>query len=143
MIVPISHAMWQQLRFALRAELSSEPFPLGRELRLVPSRNTKDGTFLDDLVEMGLLEVAAKPAPLSASATSAERRAPVQFRTRYRLTDLGRHAAEYGEYDQRYEPTPQPVTGTAAEILASLPSPHRKGKPGGTTKRTPRGGQFV
>ena len=52
------------------------------------SRRTKDGEFLTDLVSRGLLVVSPhtelKIDPLESS---------------YELTEVGRHAAEYGEYE--------------------------------------------
>ena len=57
----------------------------GRELRHVPNRKTKDGSFLGGLAERGLIEVAsADPDPFAAT---------------YALTPIGERAAEYGEYE--------------------------------------------
>lgn len=79
---PISHAMWQILRVAARGK--GKPVS-GRELRVWPSRWTKDGAFLTDLVDRGLLRIEVdNPNPFEAT---------------YRLTELGEHAAEYGEYE--------------------------------------------
>jgi hypothetical protein len=125
-IVSISHIEWQILRCLLRAQSANGAIPLGRELRVSPTRKTKDGTFLDSLVERGLIEVAAKAPPPPTARHHGERPEPAQFRTRYRLTDLGRHAAEYGEYDRSYTPTPQPVAGVAAELFESLAVPNWK-----------------
>jgi hypothetical protein len=119
MIVALKHSDWQLLRYVLRAEEVGQK-PLGRELRLTPSRFTKDGTFLDELVEKGLIAVAAKPSALPAGATRAEKNEPAQFRARYQLTERGRYAAEYGEYDLPYTPAATPVSGIAAEIVATL-----------------------
>jgi len=69
-----------------------KPVP-GRELRIAPTRATKDGTFLDELVERGLIEVAAGKVPAAEESS----RVPPQFLRLYRLTKLGEHAAEYGE----------------------------------------------
>jgi hypothetical protein len=110
MLVALPHAHWQVLRAVLRAEAAGQA-PLGRDLRLTPTRKTKDGAFLDDLVSEGLLAAAGKPQSGDGQ--------PEPFRRRYRLTALGRHAAEYGEYDRPYTPGDVPVTGTAAEVLAS------------------------
>jgi len=90
-MMPISHFTWQVLRAAKRSKKPST----GKELRLVPNRRTKDGTFLDALVEDGLLQVTGMD-----EATTETRRLPVQFRTRYKLTASGEHAAEYGEYER-------------------------------------------
>jgi hypothetical protein len=117
MILPITHSVWQTLRYLVRAQAAGQD-PLGRELRVTPSRNTKDGTFLDDLVEEGLIEVTADPTPFPFQQGAGERAEPPQFRTRYRLTALGRHAAEYGEYDRPYTPRAHPLTGAAALLAA-------------------------
>ena len=120
MIIPLSHSDWQVLRAVLRAEAVGGPPPLGRELRLTPSRKTKDGTFLDALVEEGLLAVAEKAGPPRAERPRGESPEPAQFRTRYRLTEMGRHAAEYGEYDRPHTPKPAPLSGVAAELASIL-----------------------
>lgn len=72
---------WQVLRAAARAKTP----PTGRELRLVPSRRTKDGTFLGEFVTAGLLWAVTPDAD--------------PFAATYALTPLGAHAAEYGEYE--------------------------------------------
>ena len=51
LVLPITHFTWQVVRTVKRAK---KP-PTGRALRLVPSRRTKDGTFLNEMVELGLL----------------------------------------------------------------------------------------
>jgi hypothetical protein len=79
-ILPITHNQWQVLRAVKR---SRKP-PLGRELRLTPTRKTKDGSFLTTLVQMGLL-----------TRTSGTEKDP--FAATYALTELGKYAAEYGE----------------------------------------------
>lgn len=101
---PISHSTWQTLRVLVRNK--NRPLP-GRALRVVPSRATKDGTFLDELVQIGLLEVVTAAAPASPKAIG-EARAPAQFRTTYRLTERGKDAAEFGEFE-RPDPRPLPV----------------------------------
>lgn len=93
--MPVSHFTWQVLRAVKRSKTP----PSGKQLRLVPSRKTKDGTFLDDLVTDGLLRVVSVDE-LQRHATDQEKARPVQFRTRYVLTTLGEHAAEYGEYER-------------------------------------------
>jgi hypothetical protein len=113
MLIPISHLTWQQLRFLLRAEATGE-YPIGRELRLKLTRRTKNGMFLDDLVAAGLIEVSADAAPRPSGGEGE----PRQFRTRYRLTNLGRQAAEYGEYDGPCVPG---ITGLA-RLAARLAS---------------------
>ncbi|MDY3551674.1 hypothetical protein R5W24_000753 [Gemmata sp. JC717] len=87
---PTSHFTWQVLRTAKR---SKKPLT-GRALRLAPTRNTKDGTFLTALVNEGLLERMAGSEDEPFDAT-------------YALTEKGKHAAEYGEYEydlKRAEP---------------------------------------
>jgi hypothetical protein len=79
---PISHFFWQVLRTALR---SKKPLT-GKELRVAPTRNSKDGTFLNELVGEGLLNRVRGSADQPFEAT-------------YALTEKGRHAAEYGEYE--------------------------------------------
>jgi hypothetical protein len=142
-LFPITHFEWQLLRHLVRAEATGV-HPLGRELRVCPTRRTKDGTFLDDLVERGLIAVAAKAPALPPRATPAEQAEPAQFRTRYRLTDRGRHAAEYGEYERPYAPAgPAPLVGLAAEMFGQLDKPDRSvGAPesnGESARRRSRG----
>lgn len=86
MIVPVSHADWQVLRAALRT-----PGISGRNLRVTPSRRTKDGSFLTDLVRSGLLRVIVP--------------ADDPFQATYVLTPDGEHAAEFGEWDKPFTPS--------------------------------------
>ena len=86
---PTSHFTWQVLRTTKR---SKKPLT-GRQLRLNRSRKTKDGSFLTALVEAGLL----------ARVTGA---ADAPFEATYALTEKGRHAAEYGEYEYELPPRP-------------------------------------
>lgn len=81
MLMQLQPHDWQVLRTVVRAKSP----PTGRQLRIVPSRRTKDGSFLTDLVNIGLLRVVAKAAD--------------PFAATYALTPLGEHAAEYGEYE--------------------------------------------
>ncbi len=80
MNLPLSVNDWQVLRFALRNGTAT-----GRELRVWPSRRTKDGTFLQDFVDKGLLRVVAPGG--------------TPFEATYALTPEGEHAAEHGEYE--------------------------------------------
>ena len=82
MLVPVTLQTWRVLRATLRAAPSH---PAGRELRLAPTFVTRDGKFLAEIVERGLLRVVT-PDPDPFAAT-------------YALTPPGEHAAEYGEYD--------------------------------------------
>ena len=93
-LVPITHFTWQ----VLRAKRSKRP-PTGKQLRLVPNRLSKDGTFFDSLVAQELLQVVGVDE-LPATASGKERAKPVQFRTRYKLTAKREYAAEYGEYQR-------------------------------------------
>ena len=106
-MLPIRHSEWQILRVAKR---NRKPLT-GRELRIVPTRHTKDGTFLNDLVRRGLLNrmTGSETAPFEAT---------------YALTPLGEHAAEYGECET-VRASPQPVPTTAAKA---------KRKPGRSSK---------
>jgi hypothetical protein len=94
-VLPVSHFEWQVLRTIKR---SHRP-PTGRVLRLLPTRNTRDGSFLSQMVERGLLARVTGTAEAPFAAT-------------YALTELGEHAAEYGECDF---PARSPVV---------VPSPH-------------------
>ena len=105
-VFPIPHFEWQVLRTVLR---SSAP-PRGRDLRLVPTRRTKDGEFLTKLVERGLLK--------RASGTDS---AP--FDATYSLTEKGEHAAEYGECEMS---TTNRVT---IQPPVAVVRPIKKGKP--------------
>ncbi|MBN9119017.1 MAG: hypothetical protein J0I06_07625 [Planctomycetes bacterium] len=111
---PLATFEWQVLRTVKR---SPTP-PTGKQLRLVPSRRTKDGTFLDDLVNEGLLQVVGVD-DLPAGAPEPDKRRPVQFRTRYALTAKGEHAAEYGEYT--YELKGPEGAGTAGRAEQARP----------------------
>ncbi|MBA4186378.1 MAG: hypothetical protein C0467_00010 [Planctomycetaceae bacterium] len=81
-VLPVTHNQWQVLRAVKR---SRKP-PIGRELRLSPTRGTKDGSFLTGMVRLGLL-----------SRISGTEKEP--FEATYALTETGKHAAEYGECD--------------------------------------------
>jgi hypothetical protein len=82
MQVQLGHHDWRVLRHVLRNR--GRPVP-GKELRLEMSRGTKDGSFLTNLVRHGLLAVAAE--------------GNTPFDSTFRLTALGKHAAEYGVYE--------------------------------------------
>jgi hypothetical protein len=81
-VFPVTHFQWQVLRAVKR---SKKP-PIGRELRLTPTRGTKDGTFLNVLVQLGLLD-----------RVSGREHNP--FAATYGLTERGKQAAEFGECD--------------------------------------------
>jgi hypothetical protein len=119
MITPLPHFVWQTLRYMARAEATGKD-AYGRELRMTPTRRTKDGTFLDELVDQGLIEAVSEPVPFPPGASRSEKKESPQFRTRYRLTELGRHAAEYGEYDMPFTPANLPLIGTFAELVDAL-----------------------
>ena len=55
------------------------------ELSPIPSRRTKDGSFLSDIVNRGLIKVVSKNKD--------------PFEATYALTALGEYAAEHGEYE--------------------------------------------
>src|SRR3954470_20563830 len=116
--LPIGHFTWQ----VLRATLRSKTPPTGRALRLVPNRRTKDGSFLTDLVEQGLL-------------TRVTGTAAAPFEATYALTGRGEHAAEYGECD--FPPKAKAVgpAKTTAPVPGEQPKPARKGKGAGRGSR--------
>lgn len=96
-VLPVTHFEWQVLRTVKRGKGPQT----GRALRLVPSRRTKDGSFLTDMVTTGLL-------------TRASGTADGPFEATYSLTAMGEHAAEYGECDfplpaKKPQPPAQPV----------------------------------
>lgn len=104
-LLPVTHFTWQVLRVVKR---SKKP-PLGRTLRLAPTRSTKDGNFLTDLVEQGLLARATGTVDKPFDAT-------------YTLTERGEHAAEYGECEI-------PIKAKVIEPAASKKQlPVKKGK---------------
>jgi hypothetical protein len=111
-VLPVAHFTWQVLRTIKR---STQP-PVGRALRLVPNRRTKDGTFLTELVEQGLLNrvTGAADAPFGAT---------------YTLTERGEYAAEFGECEM-------PVKARAAE-----PVPVARTKAAKKAKGVRRGGK--
>ena len=80
MNLPLSTTDWQVLRFALRSGTAT-----GRELRIWPSRRTKDGTFLQEFVDKGLLRVVTPNDD--------------PFKATYAITPEGEYAAEHGEYE--------------------------------------------
>jgi len=90
-IVLLKQYTWQSLRILARAK--NKPV-VGSALRHTPIRRTKDGSFLDELVRVGLIAVA-RPDPGGDPFAHA-----------YVLTDLGRHAAEYGEFEGGFPPRP-------------------------------------
>lgn len=85
MEVSLTHSDWRVLRQVLRTRRPA----VGRTLRMDMSRRSKDGAFLTALVRYGLLtEVTPGETP---------------FDSTYSLTELGRHAAEYGVYEVEWE----------------------------------------
>ena len=107
-VLPVSHFTWQILR---TAERSKKPLT-GRSLRLVPNRITKDGTFLTQLVDLGLM-------------TRASGTADAPFEATYSLTERGKHAAEFGECEvpararsAEPEPTKRPKVAKKSKAAA-------------------------
>lgn len=80
MLVPLDHETWQILRVLVRND--NKPLT-GRELRVNMTRRTKDGTFLTNLCDKGLLRCT--------------KHAVDPFKGEYQLMPLGEHAAEWGE----------------------------------------------
>ncbi len=119
MIHRLGHDNWQVLRAVLRAGKKGAE---GWRLRLAPTRKNRDGAFLAELVTAGLLEDAGPcdPPGLHEPVTAAVHE-PGPFHRRYALTELGRAAAEYGEYDApapNERPLPTPAEFTAARRAA-------------------------
>ena len=98
----VTHSDWQVLRAATR---SKKP-PTGRALRIWPTGRTRDGSFLVRLVERGLLAFVTGGATAPLEAT-------------YALTESGRHAAEYGEYE--YEWARPSAVPPAVSTVAPVP----------------------
>lgn len=99
MNLPLSTNDWQILNFALREGTST-----GRALRVWPSRKTKDGTFLQEFVDRGLLRVVAPNTD--------------PFKATYALTPEGEYAAEHGEYECEHKTYKAvPLKSTAEERL--------------------------
>lgn len=82
----LAHHNWHALRRVVRAKGRSVA---GHHLRMELSQRTKDGSFLAKLVEDGLL-VVAHPDPNPLVAT-------------YKLTELGKEAAEFGVYEMDWD----------------------------------------
>lgn len=104
MIYPLDHFTWQLLRAVVREKKAQgRRFKgvTGRSLRLYPSRRTKDGTFLDQLVGDGLLKVVGRVPEDVAEVDMAGK--PEQFKTLYDITETGDYAAEYGEYEREWK----------------------------------------
>ena len=97
-VFPIAHFTWQVLRTVKRSRTP----PTSRALRLAPSRRSKDGTFLTEMVELGLLNRVTGTADSPFEAT-------------YELTERGEHAAEFGECER-------PVRERPAEPVPTKPS---------------------
>jgi hypothetical protein len=106
-LFPITHFQWQVLRAVKR---NRKPV-LGRELRLSPTRGTKDGEFLNTLAFLGLI-------------TRLEGTEDRPFEAIYSLTELGKHAAEYGECEME-----------AAVFNAPLEAKRNKKKTAGRDRR--------
>lgn len=81
MLKPISHHDWQVLRAVARGNGKSVR---GDKLRMSMKKIYSTGMFLVELVRLRLLEVAKEGAQ--------------PFEAKYRLTEGGRFASEYGEY---------------------------------------------
>jgi len=89
---------WRILRGLLRAKNKGLT---GAELRkLWWSRRSKSGRFLDELVKLNLIQ-AVKVCDCTSTLPS-EVRKPVQMRTVYTITDAGKVAAEYGEFEKPF-----------------------------------------
>jgi hypothetical protein len=83
-VTPVSCMQWKVLRAVNRGD---RPV-LGLNLRLAHTGLAANVALLNGLVKLGLL--------VRTSGTDCE-----PFEASYQLTELGEHAAEYGEYDGR------------------------------------------
>jgi hypothetical protein len=101
-VLPVAHFEWQVLRAVRRSRKPA----VGRALRLAPTRRTRDGAFLTELVDSGLLKRVTGTAEAPFEAT-------------YALTELGEYAAEYGECDR-------PLVAKRVETLPEPTRPSRK-----------------
>ena len=112
MQVSLNTLEWQVLRAVLRHK-GPGGCP-GSTLRIVPSRRTKNGEHLTGLVEAGLLEAVGSAAPPAPTVGGVPDDSPEPFRTKWKLTEQGKQAAEYGEYDDGTGglnlPTPEEFT---------------------------------
>jgi len=116
-VFPVRHFEWQVLRTVKRGKSP----PTGRALRLVPSLRTKDGSFLTDLVEQGLL-------------TRVTGTAAAPFEATYALTEKGEYAAEYGECEMPLKAKAVEPEKVAEPPKVERPKPTRKGKGMGRNK---------
>ena len=84
MMRDLSTVEWKTLRLLVREEAAT-----GLNIRLMfMNRVTKDGSFLTTMVEEGLIELTDKSKPNSHP-----------FEPTYRLTQVGKYAAEHGEIE--------------------------------------------
>lgn len=94
MLMPLQTFDWQVLRRVLREP--GRKAVVGRALRLIPSRRTKDGSFLNWFVSAGLLRVVKDAAD--------------PFERTFAITETGMKAADFGEF----ELTPGAVPNSSA-----------------------------
>lgn len=119
MLVQLAHENWQRLRFLVRTGERT-----GRDIRMTMSRKSRDGSYLTQLLNDGLIKVVV-PAKDRLDAT-------------YALTDLGRLAAEHGEYDKPYSPQIKPLTGLAADMVKYLAASRASRPTANKSKKTKR-----
>ena len=127
MLISLLSNDWQVLRAVLRHK-GGRGCP-GASLRLIPSRKTKDGSFLADLAGRGLLEAAGPPDPPAGPDDPTLD----PFRARWRLTDRGRHAAEYGVYEE-----PGALALPTPEEFAAAKLAEREGRPAARAPKAKR-----
>jgi hypothetical protein len=109
MLVPISHSNWQTLRALARLRTPVA----GRVLRVAWTRQTKDGSFLLELVRTGLLEIV-------------DSKQPSPFDSIYTLTAAGEYAAEHGEYECNRDRVASPVQPVATMMAGQLKAKTRR-----------------
>lgn len=111
--------IWKMLRRLARNK--NQPMT-GRELRVGMSRRSRYGGLHDYLVQQNLLQVVKRARPLPENPGGA-RPEPPQFRTTYKLTENGLHAAEYGEYER---PAPRKLPNRDRAATKAKPKPKKK-----------------
>jgi hypothetical protein len=116
--VSLAHARASRAPFRLASAANrkeKQDAPTGRALRLVPSRRTKDGSFLTELVDQGLLRRVTGTVAAPFAAT-------------YALTERGEYAAEYGECETPLKGKAVAPASIAEPPKSEQPKPVRKGK---------------
>lgn len=100
MLYDVTVGEWKGLRFILR----DENIALGYDIRwkgMGPNRKNKDGKFLEEWIRRGWIEEWNK-APFTCARLPFG--TPEPFKKFYRLTEVGKKVAEFGEYEMEFNP---------------------------------------